>query len=359
MNTFVYNLKRILRTSAFGRSHFYLAIRFFAKRKGMDAVIAKYLGDDVTDCEKRRIKRLMREAMINYRWDFDEFFIFHYEDYDDAKRRSFVPEFDKNVFADLVNDKEQADVFLDKWTTYEYFKQFFKRDVYNIRLLNDLDTEQFKTFVKKHPSFIMKPVFGTRGAGIEVLRGMTVQAAKSRLSEIYNSGETAIVIEELIDQDEAVAQLHKESVNTLRVITIRYDDGVEVIHSTLRMGKGSAVIDNASAGGVLGVVNVKTGKVYAACDKCGNSFECHPDSGVNLIGFEIPRWHEVESLVKQAAQVLPKVRYVGWDIALSKKGCVLIEGNDKSQLGFQIPMQEGFRAEMNAILKRLGKHPIN
>ena len=354
-----YYLKRALRTSFLGRSKVYLALRYYLKRNQVDGVIRKYLGDNVTAERKRKIKKEMRKAMIDYRWDFDEFFIFHFEEYDDEKRRSFVPEFDKNVFADMVNDKLQADVFLDKWTTYEYFKDFFGRDVYNIRSLADIEADAFAEFVKKHPSFIMKPVFGTRGAGIEVLHTGSVEEAKNKLSDLFNQGLTAMMLEELIVQDDRLAALHKESANTLRVATIRFNDRVEVIFSYLRMGKGKSVIDNASAGGVFGVIDVKTGKIYAACDRLGGVFETHPDSGINLIGFEIPRWEEVKQLVTKAAQILPKVRYVGWDVAVTKTGCVLIEGNDKGRWSFQIPKQEGFRAEMNAILRELGKPELN
>ena len=357
MNTYV--LKRAIRTSFLGKSKVYLALRYFLKKGQIDSVIKKYLGSDVTLERKKQIKKKMLKAMTEYRWDFDEFFIFHFEEYDDAKRRSFVSEFDKNIFADLVNDKQQADVFLDKWTTYEYFKEFFGRDVYNIRKLDDLDKKEFAQFVTRHPSFIMKPVFGTRGAGIKVLHTKTIDEAKDRLADLYQSGVTAMILEELIVQHDKLAALHKESANTLRVATIRYDDRVEVIFSYLRMGKGNSVIDNASAGGVFGVVNVETGKIYAACDRLGGTFERHPDSGINLIGFEIPRWEEVKQLVTKAAQVLPKVRYVGWDVAVTKTGCVLIEGNDKGRWSFQIPKQEGFRSKMNSILRELGKKEIN
>lgn len=356
---FLYNLKRILRTSFIGRSKAYLALRYYIKKKEIDGVIKKYLGDNIDSQYKKHIKRQMRKAMINYRWDFDEYFIFHYEEYNEKKRRSFVPEFDKNIFCDIVNDKTQADVFLDKWTTYEYFKDFFGRDVFNLRKLIDIETEEFNQFINKHPSFIMKPAFGTRGAGIQVINTKSYLEAKNILKDLYQNGVTAMILEELIEQDDKLALLHKESANTLRVTTIRYDDKVDIIFSYLRMGKGTSVIDNASAGGVFGVINIETGRIYAACDRLGKTFERHPDSGINLIGFEIPKWNEVKDFVKKAAQVLPNVRYVGWDVAVTKSGCVLIEGNDKGRWSFQIPKQEGFRDEMNAILKRLGKKPLN
>lgn len=358
MNSLSYNLRRTMRTSALGRSCLYLAIRYFAKRKQIEKFIKIYEGE-VTPKRKSQIKKLMFEAMTKYRWDFDEFYIFHYEDIDDAKRRSFAPEFDKNTFADMVNDPKQADVFLDKFTTYEYFKEFFGRDVYNIRSLEDIESDKFATFFANHPRFILKPVFGTRGAGIEVVEFLSVEEARKYLSTLYNSGVTAIIIEELIKQHDKLAELHKESANTLRVITIRYEDRVDVIHAYLRVGKGNSVIDNASAGGVFGVVNIETGRIYAACDRWGNSFDVHPDSGKHLIDFEVPRWEEVKALVKKAAQVLPEVHYVGWDVAVTNEGCVLIEGNDKGRWSFQFAKQEGFRDEMNAILRELGKPELN
>lgn len=354
-----YDLKQLLRSSFFGRTKVYLAIRFFAKQKEIDGIIKKYLGDSVSTEQKTHIRKKMKEAMINYRWDFDEFFIFHYEECSEEKRRSFVPEFDKNVFADRVNDKKQAAKFLDKWTTYEYFKEYFGRDVFNIRQISDLESTEFVQFVQKHPKFMMKPVFGTRGAGIEVYDTLSIEEAQEVLTKQYSRGITAMILEELIEQDDRLAALHKESANTLRVVTIRYDNRVEVIRSYLRIGKGKSVIDNASAGGVFGVINLESGTIYAACDRLGHTFERHPDTNINLIGFEIPRWEEVKALVKRAAQVLPEVRYVGWDVAVTKTGCVLIEGNDKGRWSFQIPKQEGFRDEMNAILRELGKKEIH
>lgn len=356
MNT--YDIKRALRTSALGRSWLYLALRYYLKRSQIDKFIKIYEGD-VTPKRRSQIKKHMFEAMTKYRWDFDEFYIFHYEDIDDKKRRSFAPEFDKNTFADLVNDPKQADVFLDKWTTYQYFKEFFGRDVYNIRSLSDIESTDFEAFVNKHHRFILKPVFGTRGAGIEVVEFNDVATARKYMSDMFKSGITAIIIEELIIQHEKLAELHKESANTLRVITIRYNDRVDVIHAYLRVGKGNSVIDNASAGGVFGVVNIETGKIYAACDRWGNQFDVHPDTGKHLIDFEIPRWEEVKALVKKAAQVLPEVHYVGWDVAVTTTGCVLIEGNDKGRWSFQFAKQEGFRDEMNAILRELGKKELH
>ena len=39
-------------------------------------------------------------------------------------------------------------------------------------------------------------------------------------------------------------------------------------------------------------------------------------------------WDDVVNLVVEAAKVVPQIRYVGWDVAISNKyGPLLIEGN--------------------------------
>ena len=347
----VYNIKRIIRTSFLGRSHIYLFVRFFVHRKEMDLAISRHLGQDVSAERKKQLKQQMKYAMVHYRWDFDEFFLFHFMDYDDAKRKSFVPEYDKNIFCDLVNTPKQADVFLDKWTTYKYFKDMFGRDVCYLYSSADIDRKACNAFLSKHQSFIVKPADGTRGQGIEIIRTQSAYEAKNLLLQKYEAAKGALFLEELIESHEKLKALHPESLNTLRIITIHYKDRVEVMHAWLRIGQGKSTIDNTSAGGVFGVIDVITGKIYGACDRLSHTFEKHPDSGINLIGFEIPYWEEAKALVMQAAEVLPEVRYVGWDVAIIPTGCVLVEGNDKGRWSFQFPKQEGARDEMNKILK--------
>ena len=41
----------------------------------------------------------------------------------------------------------------------------------------------------------------------------------------------------------------------------------------------------------------------------------------------MPYWNEAKEMVKRAAKLSTHVRYVGWDVGMSEKGPVLIEGN--------------------------------
>ena len=47
----------------------------------------------------------------------------------------------------------------------------------------------------------------------------------------------------------------------------------------------------------------------------------------DIYGFKVPFYEEACQMVKEASKVVPSVRYVGWDVAITNKGPVIIEGN--------------------------------
>lgn len=340
------DFKRYLRLSPLANSRLYHLMRFMTKRKDIDAVIKKFEGG-VDEKRHRAIVRGMRKAMTELHWGFEEYYLFGYESQSKEARKQFVPEYDKNIFCDRVNDCEAAKVFYDKWKTYDLFSRYFKRDAIMLRNVSDIRTEGFRVFAEKNHDFIYKPLFAACGRGIEVFRTTGVDDAGNKLKTNLLKG--GGIIEGLIIQDDRMAIFHHQSVNTVRVITLRLKDRIEIIHPFMRVGRGGAVVDNAGAGGILGNVEVATGRVYAACDEAGHRYEVHPDTGVPIVGFVIPRWDEALAMVKELSNVLPQVRYVGWDLALTRDGWVLVEGNDKCQFVFQFPLREGFKKELDKL----------
>jgi len=270
--------------------------------------------------------------------------MYHYAEISDSERKAIVPEYEKNIFCDLVNDNSQARIFDSKWKSYCHFKDYYWRDCVRVE-----DKADLQRFFDKHLEFIVKPDSSACGRGITVHHAQSKEDANNMISNYLDRG--GYVVEELIENEPIMQSLHPSSLNTVRIPTVRYDDRVEVIHPFLRIGRGSAVVDNAGSGGIMGNIDVATGTVYAAADELGRDYKIHPDTGVSLIGFTIPKWLEVLSLVKQMALVVPSVRYVGWDMALSPKGWVMIEGNDKGQFVWQVADRNGFRAEFDNIKK--------
>ena len=95
----------------------------------------------------------------------------------------------------------------------------------------------------------------------------------------------------------------------------------------IRIGNGKNVVDNFNHGGMYSVVNEKGIIDKPAIDKKSNIYEVHPVTNTKIVGFEIPYFKQVIKLVKEAAKIVPEVGLVGFDVAITNNGPVLIEGN--------------------------------
>lgn len=62
-----------------------------------------------------------------------------------------------------------------------------------------------------------------------------------------------------------------------------------------------------------------------------------------MLGFRIPNWNKVLDTVCQAAKVMGRVGYIGWDIAVLEDGCEIIEAN-VNYPGTNIIQLDGFNA---------------
>ena len=162
------------------------------------------------------------------------------------------------------------------------------------------------------------------------------------------------VVEGLIQQTGIFHDIHPSSVNTVRISTIRFDDRVEIIHPFAKFGQAGTCVDNGGAGGILCTIDPNTGVIMRARDEQGTCYEKHPDTGSPIVGTQIPKWEEAVALAKELAHVRPQNRYVGWDVALTDNGWVLVEGNFRGQfIGWQLVDRKGFKKELAGILKEL------
>ena len=92
----------------------------------------------------------------------------------------------------------------------------------------------------------------------------------------------------------------------------------------------------------------KLTKVYGVfSDISKEDIARHPVTGVELLGFQVPLWQEIISTVKEAALVAKNNRSIGWDVAVTSKGPLLIEGNHNwCKLLWQLPVKKGLKSEL-------------
>lgn len=342
----LWNVKRCLR-HCFGELSLYHYFRFAINRKKLPPVLKKFGVQSSPE-----LLTSIKEAWVRYHWSFEEYFYFKYYELNDKERRSFVPEYEKNIFCDKANDHNQDMIFHDKWKTYCSFQNYFKRDVILLRDVNAIYDIASKNFFNRHRKFILKPINAATGRGIHIININCPEDLNERLRQLLQKYGSCVA-EELIEQVKCMAKFNPSSVNTVRIPTFRYgNNDIIIIHPFLRLGRKGNVVDNAGAGGIMGLIDSETGVVYSASDESCHYFTTHPDSNLEIIGFQIPQWKEAIAFVKKLAEVLPDVRYVGWDIALTDEGWVLVEGNEKGQFVWQIPTRLGFREEYEKICNK-------
>ena len=214
--------------------------------------------------------------------------------------------------------------------------------------------EEFKAFAGSLDRFFIKPVDKSYGIGTGIINTSEIKDYVSLFEDLKKSETLA---EELIDQHPELAAFNESSVNTMRVVTIRCaDDTVKIMVGVLRVGRAGKVADNFHHHGICALIDVETGIVKTeGFDKDNSRFVLHPDSKKPIVGFRVPCWNAILDMVKEAARVVPEVRFVGWDVTVDAKGNVLIvEGNSTPMHDVtQIPDQIGKWADYEPIIEEL------
>ncbi len=167
------------------------------------------------------------------------------------------------------------------------------------------------------------------------------------------------LIQERVIQHAELDRLNASSLNTARLISFLTKKGdCQIQAAIMRIGRQGKVIDNWSRGGVAAAVDVETGILGSGVLKAEDGVhlvESHPDSGERLAGFQVPFWRESVELVGQMARHFSGVKSIGWDVAITPEGPVLIEGNNRWGLRSLQAHGKGYLSkEVRRELKRYG-----
>lgn len=141
------------------------------------------------------------------------------------------------------------------------------------------------------------------------------------------------VAEELIVQSDELGHFHPSSVNSVRLVSyLRDDNEIEILWTFLRIGQGGGITDNTSGGGMGAMIDPETGIIKAPGRGVdGNQYVFHPDTGAQIVGFQLPEWDKAVQMARDMARLIPEMKVIGWDLAYSDRGWVLVEGNSHPQ----------------------------
>lgn len=137
-------------------------------------------------------------------------------------------------------------------------------------------------------------------------------------------------VEQVITQHPDLNRLYSTGVSSFRIVTASDGKRQHFLSGYCLVGCGGNRISNANAGGIMvpftpdgelgefGVRELKYG---------GGKFYEHPDTHVRFAGFRIPFFREMQELAVHAHSMMDGIGSIGWDLAVTPDGPLIIEGN--------------------------------
>lgn len=283
-------------------------------------------------------------CVLRYKVSIMEYFYFNFFMINKDERIEYVGTPLLEEYQLKMNPKSERHILHNKLKFLKTYSPFIKRSYATLADFQSNNDSAQKLLHNKSGKIVLKSIFGECGIGIEVIsvKGLNSQAIVQRLKVTGND-----YAEEYIIQHKDLMRLSPSAVNTLRIITqLNRNDEVEILGLILRISINS-VVDNMAAGNIAAPVNQSTGIIEGpACYKDITKPDeyYHPITGVEIIGFKIPFWIEALQMAKDAALYNKKNRSIGWDIAITDDGPVLIEGNNNwCKILWQLPVKKGLK----------------
>lgn len=235
--------------------------------------------------------------------------------------------FNQKTYASMVrslNTRGYTMLFHDKIVFNRIFREQIGRDFIDLR---EVGFEGFEKFVAGKATVFAKRHADFGGHGIEKVK---VEGDRRALYERAMKNEQYLIEDTLIQHD-VLNAINPAAVNNLRLVTLLGDGEVQVVFKTLRINAGTEEV-------------ISCDDIYMTLDEQGNIlgnviddsmkvFDRHPATGFVFKGARIPHVDKAIELVKSAARLIPEMRWVGWDVAITQDGAAIIEGNNYPSIG--------------------------
>ena len=296
----------------------------------------------------------MSKCILNDGIGYMEYNLFHFIDKPKELRDTYITFNTSQKLFNLLNNREYMDVFDNKLLFNDKFKKYIGRDFIDAAHCSD---DEFMKFCKNKTSIFCKPKDSCSGKGI--YKSIDIDS-NTNINELHKFMiDNDLFCEDNIIQHEQMNQLNTSSINTIRIVTVLVEDKAYFMYSLLRIGTSNSKVDNIASGGIYTVLS-EDGQIVNPCwsDKTIRTYDTHPTNGFKLIGFKIPMFKQAIKLCKDAALVEKHIRYIGWDVAITPDGPILVEGNqlpgyDMAQNYFASGRDIGLLPEFEKILGKI------
>lgn len=189
-----------------------------------------------------------------------------------------------------------------------------------------------------------KPADGFQSLGSIALRRPHIESGEletidggrisldSFIADLANHYDGGYLFERFLEPHRDAVRVHGERLGTARILTLSDGDGARIFRASWKIPAGANMADNFwRSGNILAKLDLATGAIARAVTGAG--FDMvepgqHPDTTTTLVGTKIPGWAELREVALEAARLMRHVPMIGWDIAPTAQGPVIVEMNE-------------------------------
>lgn len=301
------------------------------KQTGLKQVISarKYIREFATEYSKEcgkspayiekdilSAKKINHISLGEYKW-------IGYSDLNDAQKRSISTLWTRAEFRKTYTDRRYICMLMNKYIFSKVFSDFYGR---RCVFAHDVDTTLLRELASDSGKVVYKPNCKGQGKGVRVLPCSDEAEAESSLEFIRSNGDG--IVEEYIIQHDTLAKLNPGAVSIVRFYTVSAPSGSYLFAPVLTTAI-TKEISNGCQDALTAMIDIRTGEVVTdAVDQ--NKFVDwaeHPVTGTTFKGLQIPYWEESIEMMRRAVPLASKISNIGWDIAITEKGPLIIEAN--------------------------------
>ena len=279
------------------------------------------------------VLRCMKKFDAGY-YDYQ---IFQWYNLKDWQKDTYLTRFRSKKFIMLMNDQAYSHCFDNKVEFNELFKDFIGREFLDVE---NASKEDVVKYFNGRDKIFCKMLDLACGKGAELIHTKDFKDGEAFYDYVKFKGFGTL--EDVIENHPDLAEMYPCAANCMRMITAIDDDGVpHLIYCVQKFGNEGRIVDNY---GLHGPIDLETGEFLFQAHPGETTsdilYDTHPYTGKPLIGFKTPFFAEAKEMILKAALVVPQIRYVGWDVAITPNGPAIIEGNDYCAHDFwQLPGQ--------------------
>jgi len=273
------------------------------------------------------------------------------------------PKLHRLEFTSLLKNKLASSLFFErcklpipKLMSYNVENLFFKdgkfKKIESISDLMHFFKDLMHTTGKK--SLFLKHHGEMGGVGCFLLKESHLEQTLMEIGQNLLNG--SFIHQETVVQHPEIDRIYSHSLNTVRFETYLNPQGEKKIRTCyIRFGNNGSIVDNGAAGGIAVPVSIESGQLAETGYKKARGLQKkvkyvkHPESDILFKDFTVPYFEEAKNLAFQCLKFVPD-GYIGWDIAITQNGPILIEGNGSPVLS---ELQYGFKESL------IGKEIIN